>query len=573
MDNNQESAVNWLERLFTQKARDGLNTQYEPIKGGLLRSSRFGQSMAVIGSAESTPVKGKPTQASAEFHNANWKHLGLPEDRRALGRPRLLRHKDFEILCYEPRVNGLTVDGAHVSLAMASRRRTNDNMLIALQAEVRVDLPVNGALRITPRDAVIAAAEGLDFRPSAEDINRLLSSSHIRVERVLAPFRSTLRPAFRVTPIDFRSEYLKERFGNEMLQVVVEAENGFVIGTKPMVCELLCKVSAFDENAVKSFRNIDRTSLIVDGRSAEISTPSTTQNILKNDYFDVVPGHWVTILGNQFLKERTGRATGAGTNGTDFLYVYNDYPHMSEANAFFHLNRVREMLLRALPTFDKQTTAPDGQPLRVFVDVPGSWNAFSWSDGKLEFRENGGVGAADDADLVAHEYGHQTHFVLAPGLNSSSSEVWETVADFIATIYAHDTSLSELWHNRNLVTSGQILQPDFEPGPFTTLREIYNDRRYEDYTGTGHNKSLILSGALMELHLDFYNRFGVEDYFIVLRTLLAVLPLLAYNDKLVDVAITFAAVVVLVALLSGDTKWWYLAEQTMRVFTRRGLID
>ena len=142
MDNNQESAVNWLERLSTQKARDGLNTQYEPIKGGLLRSSRFGQSMAVIGSAESTPVKGKPTQASAEFHNANWKHLGLPEDRRALGRPRLLRHKDFEILCYEPRVNGLTVDGAHVSLAMASRRHTNDNMLIALKSDVRLALPL-----------------------------------------------------------------------------------------------------------------------------------------------------------------------------------------------------------------------------------------------------------------------------------------------------------------------------------------------------------------------------------------------------------------------------------------------
>lgn len=570
MDNNKELAVTWLGRLAAQKAKDGLNTQYAPIKGGLLQSSRFGHSMAVTGSAESTPVKGKPAQASAEFYRANRRHLGLPEDQRALGRPRVLRDKNFEILYYEPRIKGFKVDGAHVSLAMASRRRTDENMLISLKSDVRLDLPIKGAFRMKPHEAVTAAAEALGFRASEEDIKRLVSSSHIRIERVLAPFRSALHRAFRVTPIDFSSEYLKERFGKEMLQVVVDAENGFVLRTRPMVCELLCRVSAFDENAVKSFRNIDRTSHIVDGRIAEIIPPSTGQNVLKNDYFNVFPGHWVTINLQRWLKERLGRAS---TNGTEFLYVYNDYPHISEANAFLHLNRVRDMLLRAIPTFDKQTTAPDGMPLRIFVDVPStSFNAFSWSDGKLEFRTFGGVGAADDADLVVHEYAHQIHFVLAPYINSS--EIYETVADFIACIYAHDTSLSELWNNRNLVTGGQILQPDFEPGPFTTLREIYNDRRYpEDYTISGHNKSLILSGALMELHLDFYNRFGAEDYFIVLKTLIAALPMIADSSDLLDAASTFYMLVVLVAWFSGDAKWRYLAEQTIRVFTRRGLID
>jgi len=230
------------------------------------------------------------------------------------------------------------------------------------------------------------------------------------------------------------------------------------------------------------------------------------------------------------------------------------------------------MLLRAIPTFVNQTTAPEGKPLRVFVDVPGAWNAYSWSDGKLEFRAIGGVGAADDAEIAVHEYGHQTHWALAPNLYFS--EVLETIADFIAAIYAHDTSISELWNNRNLVTSGQILQHDFEPGPFSVLREIYNDRRYpEDYTGSGHNKSLILSGALMELHLDFYNRFGAEDYFIVLGVLLATLPLLADNSNIRDAAVTFAFLVVLVALLSNKAEWRYLAEHTSRVFTRRGLIE
>lgn len=37
---------------------------------------------------------------------------------------------------------------------------------------------------------------------------------------------------------------------------------------------------------------------------------------------------------------------------------------------------------------------------------------------------------------------------------------------------------------------------------------------------SGHQKSRILSGALMELHLDFFNEFGDEDYFRVPRILL-----------------------------------------------------
>jgi hypothetical protein len=284
-----------------------------------------------------------------------------------------------------------------------------------------------------------------------------------------------------------------------------------------------------------------------------------------------------------FAEERAGRATGAGAHGTDFLYTYNDYPHISEANAFYHLNQVRQMLLCINPTFTNQTTAPQGQPLKVYVDVAtSSFNASSSSDGHLEFWATGGVGAADDADIVAHEYGHQVHFVLAPNLNSH--EVFEAIADFLAAIYAHDTSVSELYNNRNLVTSGQILAHDFSIGPYSSLREIYNDYRYsyngniEDYVGSAHQKSRILSGAFMELHLNFFNEFGDKDYFCVARALLGQMPFMAGGSGLCDAAENFAAAVVLAALLAvifdfdNKEELAFLAQQTLRVFERRGLI-
>ena len=569
-----------LDRLAVRKAKPGFNMEFKRIKGGLLRTSRFGQSIAVIGGDDAPSVTGRPAQAAAKFYEMHRRNLGLPEDQHILGRPTVLRDRNTEVFCYEPRVKGLKVYGARVTLGLATQRRSKENMLIALNSDERLDWPVRGTFKMKAKEAVSAAAEGLlGFKLSEKDAESLSSSNHIRVERVLAPFRNTLRCAFRVSPVGLRSERLKEKLGSESVEAVVDAENGFIIRTRPTVAQLNCRVSAYDENPIKSPRNIDRDSHIVDGRSSQITPPSTGSNILRNEHFDVVPGERDTTKFDSFVEERAGRATGAGANGIDFLYTYNNYPHISEANAFYHLNQVRQMLLRINPTFTNQTTAPQGQPLKVYVDIPmSSFNAMSSSDGHLEFWANGGVGAADDADIVVHEYGHQVHFVLAPNLDEV--EVCEAIADFITTIYAHDTSVSELFNNRNLVTSGQILAHDFSIGPYSSLREIYNDYRYaEDYTGlSAHEKSRILSGALMELHMNFFNEFGDKDYFLVPRALLGQMPFMAAGSGLCDAAENFAAAVVLAGLLAvifdfdNKEELSFLAEQTLRLFTRRGLI-
>ena len=577
MNHERKLGSELLDRLTVRKAKPGLNMEFKRIKGGLLRTSRFGQSIAVIGGDDAPSVTGRPTEAVAKFYEMHRRNLGLPEDQRILGRPTVLRDRNTEVFCYEPRVKGLKVYGAWVTLGLATQRRSKKNMLIALNSDERLDWLVRGTFRMKATEAVSVATEGyLGFKLSERDAESLLSSNHIRVEKVLAPFRSTLRCAFRVMPVGLKSELLKEKFGSESVEAVVDAENGFIIRTRPIVAQLNCQVSAYDQNPVKSPRNIDRDSLIVDGRSSQITPPSYGSNVLRNEHFDVVPGER-GISG--FVNERAGRATGAGAHGTDFLYKYNDYPHISEANAFYHLNQVRQMLLRINPTFTNQTTAPQGQRLKVYVDVAASgFDAYSRRDGQLDFLAKDGVGAADDADIVAHEYGHQVHFVLAPNLDRS--EIKEAIADFIATIYAHDTSVAELYPNRNLVTSKQILDPDFPIRPYSCLREIYNDYRYpEDYIGlTPVEKSRILSGAFMELHLNFFNEFGDKDYFFVPRSVLNMIPFITADSYLCDVAETYAFMVVSVAIMSdildfdNEEELVFHALQTLRVFTRRGLI-
>jgi hypothetical protein len=285
---------------------------------------------------------------------------------------------------------------------------------------------------------------------------------------------------------------------------------------------------------------------------------------------------------------------------------YSGHPRISEANTFFHLNRVRDLFLRLDPGFTTHTRRAAGQ-MKIYVDVIGWWGASSNPAGALNFYSMEApsplpgvtparASLADDAEVLAHEYAHQVHFTLAPNLRAGDSA--EAISDFFAAIYAHDSTLGELYTNRRevlpvygLITlPPTIIYPSFAPERLSGRRELYNDYRYpEDYTGDTHLNSRILSGAWLELHHEMFRRFGDEDYFLVARAVLWSLPLLTPRLALEeeeaqdghgirDAAETFFGFVAQTALaysFAGSPefpKWLALGQESLRVLSRRGLL-
>jgi hypothetical protein len=563
-----------FESVTRRKKGPGIETPLAETPMGLARVSGTEQAMALVGDPAAPAVSVTRTQAVAAALKKSEGELGLRRKGRTMARGHGVRQRDVTVYSFEPRVSRLKVHGARVAVGLATERSGNRKKVVGVTSDARIDAPTTGRFHMKPPDVLRLLADDMGMRASNRNIQRLLDSSHVGIEKVLSPEGEALRRAYRVTPVGLRNPRMGDLFDDyegRSAQFVVDADTGEILRKHPMSDHLRATVSAYDENPVKSPRNIDRASLIVDGRPVDINAAVGGTTQLRNAFFNVVPGQYVTINGTQTIKARGGRATGSGSAASQFLYPYDNRPNVSEANTFVHLSRAREMLLRIDRSFTVQTAGPAGQSMDVYVDIPAtSFNAFSYRDGHLEFWANGGVGTADDAEVVVHEYGHQVHFVLAP--NVFASEVGEGVADFIAAIYSHDSAISELFPNRGLVTSGKILAEDFVP-PFDSLREAYNDQRYaEDYVGGGHNRSRILSGALYELHLNLYAEFGDEDYNMVVRTLLAALPLMPAGAGLLDAAATFAGLVALITIFTSDPKWARLAANTSRVFQRRGLI-
>ncbi|MGI9614683.1 MAG: hypothetical protein ACR2QO_17365 [Acidimicrobiales bacterium] len=557
-----------------RRTGEGMEAPLTETPMGLARVSSTEQAMSLLGDPAARAVSATQTEAVAAALSRNGAELGVERDGRTMPRGRGVRQRDVTVSAFEPRVSRLKVHGARVAVAVATEGSGDRKKVVGVTSDARIDTPTAGKFQMKPPDALVLLADELQIDSTPQGIRELLDSSHVRIEKVLSPEGDALRKAYRVTPLGVGGAHIDEAADqNEARssQYVLDAETGEILRKHPMAEHLQASVSAYDENPVKSPRNIDRQSKLVDGRPVDINAAANSQTVLRNEFFNVVPGEYVTVGGNQFVTQRAGRATGSGSGASQFLYQFDDRPNVSEANTFVHLNRAREMLLKIDKSFTVQTAAPAGQPMNVFVDIPSdSFNALSYRDGHLEFWNTDGVGTADDAEVVVHEYGHQAHFVLAP--NVFASEIGEGIADFIAAIYAHDTAISELFPNRHLVTSGKILDPGFSP-PFNSLREAYNDQRHpEDFTGGGHNRSRILSGALYEVHLNCYNEMGDEDYYLAARTLLAALPLMPAGAGLLDAASTFAGLVALITIFNSDPKWARLAAHTQRVFQRRGLL-
>jgi hypothetical protein len=557
--------------------------------GLLVRPPTNHPSAAVFGSGAA--VTGNRARARAKLVDRYAKLVGISS--RGLQKPhQVLFHEGLEIASYLPELDGLPVDGAHV--AVASFHANRKSWLVGLKSDAPFDGARSGAFERSPEYATAVWAERALGRMSEKQARKALRDGLVKAERVWAWTPSGLRRAYRVSAPRALSPRLQALRGVSGLTALVDAESGRVLRTISRWHSEI-RASAYDQNPVKTFRNIDRFTYVVDPRKTTIdAAPGATSTMLRNAYFDVEPGREIEAFDMIWVNPRSGRALGTGPARDQFLASFSDHPRISETNTFVHLNRVRDMFLRLDPTFTHQAPTTDGQ-VRAFVDIQGGWKAGA-SPGLISFWSQNGASLADDADVIAHEYAHQVHLRLAPNL--AAPDAAEGIADFFSAIYNHDSTLSELYANPGLVQwvpglitlPPAIIYPNFQPGPFTSRREVNNDFRYpEDYGADGHLNSRILSGAWLELHHALYQRFGDDNYYFVPRAVLHCLPMLVPRSSMTaeaaqdghgirDAASTFTSMALMAVLISflapvpDSARWAALLEESMRVMERRGLI-
>jgi hypothetical protein len=188
----------------------------------------------------------------------------------------------------------------------------------------------------------------------------------------------------------------------------------------------------------------------------------------------------------------------------DFRYTRAD-PRFEEVMAYHHIDQAQRRL---------QVMGFDLAAQRIPVhNYPGEVNAFysrltvsihfGWHARDTIERPDGGLAdAAEDGDIVVHEYGHAVLDDLVPALAGTAGEaIHEGFADFLAAALLH----GEGTHFRACVAPwfGQYVDPSSLARP-TCLRSLDHERRFPDHFAQGllaspHTNGLIWGGALWDL--------------------------------------------------------------------------
>ena len=396
------------------------------------------------------PYQGKPSEKAAQFLRENSRLFGLSPELPDL---RLLAEKSSRVSAnveFQQMFRGLPVENGRIQINF-------DNEGHVLQV-VSSYAPVAGAseqVTITKQQASETALNEF-LRTTSLTLSKRDQQQASQVARV-SRSELQLRQPPKIDDVFFiRQERLRRAYKTlieairpfGIKEIVTDASSGEVLQTRNFVFNAVDgQGQVFIPNPVNSQNN----NTISDSSDANSAVSSNNPN----PYFTVglaalnVPAAGPFSLQGPFAKlediEAPNNTPPSETNATGFSYLRNP-DTFEDVMVYYHIDRMQRYIqsLGFIDAMNRQIRADahgvNGADNSFYVSTPATVG-----QGYLTFGD-GGIDDAEDADVIAHEYGHALHDNQAPakyGTGDQANAMGEGFGDYWAvSSYANETLAS-----------------------------------------------------------------------------------------------------------------------------------
>jgi subtilisin-like proprotein convertase family protein len=336
----------------------------------------------------------------------------------------------------------------------------------------RPGIKVDMKPRLSPPEAIVAARENL--KPSEEVLTEPTA------ELVIYPGVEEARLAYRVL------YPAAEPLGS--WEYLIDARDGSVLSCRNQYCFVDGSGRVFEPSPVVVLHDNSLT----DQNNTDAAVPEiayATVTLQGLDGTGVLRGEFADVI-----TKSAGRATDAGYK---FFYTRSSR-RFEEVMLYYHVDAMQRYV-QSLGFTDA-----NNEPQRVYADshpgFPDPWvydqSLYVPGDDYVAFGI-GGVDDAEDAEIIAHEYGHAIQHDQVPGFPAGGmgegAAVGEGWGDYWAADYC--ARMSGGWQDIYL---GEWDATSYRTGdPPYYLRRLDNIHHYpDDFTGDAYNGGEIWSSAL-----------------------------------------------------------------------------
>ncbi|MGA9997011.1 MAG: M36 family metallopeptidase [Pyrinomonadaceae bacterium] len=497
----------------TQDYRNPLQEFYRKFgRDWIVRLSEDGQRIESILGKGTQAYRGKPADAARQFLRENARLFGLKEDLSDLN---VLVEKSTPgggSVEFQQIYNNLPVENARVQVNLNKEGRviqvsnfytpTQDAVdQAAISKEQATENAVNEFLRTTPAylppknerasrsiQALSRAQLQLKEAPKVEDLFFVQSGRPVRAYRVQI---NSARP-----------------FG--VKEFVVDANSGAILQVKDRIHTFIDgKGQVFIPNPVNSKNNNTYTDSGAGGTAVPTSSPNPYYRVpLWN--LSVPAGGPYTLQGPFSILQDIDTPSNTPPTETaapDFIYLHGN-PQFDDVMIYYHIDRIQRYIqsLGFVDVNNRQIAVDsDGVEDDPATAKDESDNSFYGNSplglGHLSFG-HGGIDDAEDADVIAHEYGHaiqanQTQDKYDGNHNSFNSAMGEGFGDYWAvSSFYNETKASG--HDQPCV-----MEWDQVPGCLRRTDSTLTAANFDATVATGeeHNNGVIWSSTLYDILL------------------------------------------------------------------------
>lgn len=189
-------------------------------------------------------------------------------------------------------------------------------------------------------------------------------------------------------------------------------------------------------------------------------------------------------------------------------------PAFREVMAYYHIDRVQRYIQEL--GFDNILNRP------VKVDVAGTPddNSFYSPGDKTISFGTGGIGDAEDAEIIVHEYGHALQDDQVPGfgMDEEAGAMGEGFGDYLAASFFEELKAAKF---KNAVASWDAIAYSGEEPP--CLRRLDSNKKYpKDFTHDVHTDGEIWSACLWQIRARLgrkqADKLVIAHHFLLSRT-------------------------------------------------------
>jgi Zn-dependent metalloprotease len=289
------------------------------------------------------------------------------------------------------------------------------------------------------------------------------------------------------TPVKAWEVVLPSREPLGDFEVVIDASSGKLLSLVNLIKHAEAKAKVFNPNPVIALKN----NTLRDNNDADSAAFSGAYSdvILQGlDNPRKLKGQFVEITANTVTEEEVDAAAGfnfkRNQKGFEGVMVYY---HIDRIQRYFQSIGIKNANNR-VQKVDPHGTSDDN-----------SW--YSPMSKELTFGD-GGVDDAEDADIIAHEYGHSTQDNQCPGFGRTNEggAMGEGFSDYLAS-----TMRADLTFQKDVVGSWDATAYSNAPEP--ALRRMDSTKHYpEDMQGQVHADGEIWAAVLWQV----WNKIGKE---------------------------------------------------------------